>query len=309
MQQERIYGIRLFFSRLYALLLKRWHVTRRQIGFLLGFFLLPILFEIILVGVLPTPEEIQSNLLQNDRIIDAQVSLIPSIYNPQTIVTYFNNNQSHVRQRFLNYLTGAGATVDEISNDDVLGYILPRYYQSADTFVNKYKIGFASYDDPTSLSPILKFNAYFSTVNYHTMPTSLAIAATSLFQFYANSSTKNIITTNQPISKTVTVLTAQARAFENLLCFDSLPVSVFNFLFCIIATLFISILIPVYISERVNHSKDLQLLTNVKKRIYWLSNLIFDFSFCLALCSLLTIVLKVSVSYFRFVSIITLTII
>ncbi|CAF3375160.1 unnamed protein product [Rotaria sp. Silwood1] len=291
--QERIHGVRLSFTRLWALLVKRWHVTRRRISFLLGFFLLPIIFEIILVSVLPTPEEIQSTLLQNDRIIDAQVTLLPSIYNPQTIVTYSNNNESYVPQRLLNYLINAGAIVDEISNDNVLEYILPKYYQSEDAFVNQYKMGFASYNDPTAQSPILKFNTYFSTVNYHTMPTSLGIAVTNLFQFYANSSAKSIVTTNQPIAKTVTVLTAQARAFQNLLCFDSLPVSVFNFLFCIIATLFISILIPTFIAERVNHSKDLQLLTNLKKRIYWLSNLIFDVSLCLILCSLLTIVLKI----------------
>ncbi|CAF2778503.1 unnamed protein product [Rotaria sp. Silwood2] len=171
--QEHIHGGRLFFTRLWALLVKRWHVTRRQITFLLGFFLLPIIFAIILVGVLPTPEEIQSTLLQNDRIIDAQVTLLPSIYNPQTIVTYSNNNESYLSQRLLNYLTNAGAIVDEILNDDVLKYLLPKYYQSADTFVNKYKMGFASYIDSTALSPILKFNTYFSTVNYHTMPTSL----------------------------------------------------------------------------------------------------------------------------------------
>ncbi|CAF3997885.1 unnamed protein product [Rotaria sp. Silwood2] len=132
--QEHIHGGRLFFTRLWALLVKRWHVTRRQITFLLGFFLLPIIFAIILVGVLPTPEEIQSTLLQNDRIIDAQVTLLPSIYNPQTIVTYSNNNESYLSQRLLNYLTNAGAIVDEILKDDVLKYLLPKYYQSADTF-------------------------------------------------------------------------------------------------------------------------------------------------------------------------------
>lgn len=302
-QQKRINGVHLDFIRLWALLVKRWHVTRRRISFVLGFFLLPILLEIILVAVLPTPEEIQASLLQNDRTIDAQVRLIPSIYNPQTIVAYLNNNESYVRQHFLNYLTNAGATIDEIYNDRVLEYILPKYNESADAFVNKYQMAFAAYHDVNVLSSALKFNTYFSTVNYHTMPTSLGVAMTNLFQFYTNSSIKNIITTNQPISKTVTVLTPQARAFENLLCLDSLPVSVFNFLLCIIATLFISILIPPYIAERMSHSKDLQLLTNLKKRTYWLSNFIFDVSFCLILCSLLIIILKVSQSIVEIVHI------
>ncbi|CAF4618859.1 unnamed protein product [Rotaria sp. Silwood1] len=222
---ELVYGIKRDESNKIERLINALDQHRQSIG-INSYGLSMTTIEDVFLNVLPTPEEIQSTLLQNDRIIDAQVTLLPSIYNPQTIVTYSNNNESYVPQRLLNYLINAGAIVDEISNDNVLEYILPKYYQSEDAFVNQYKMGFASYNDPTAQSPILKFNTYFSTVNYHTMPTSLGIAVTNLFQFYANSSAKSIVTTNQPIAKTVTVLTAQARAFQNLLCFDSLPVSI-----------------------------------------------------------------------------------
>ncbi|CAF4455977.1 unnamed protein product, partial [Adineta steineri] len=82
-----------------------------------------------------------------------------------------------------------------------------RYYASEDIFVNKYQIALALYNNLTSTSPSLTFNSYFSTVNYHAMPVSLSAASTNLFQFYANSTTKKITTTNQPIITTSTTYT------------------------------------------------------------------------------------------------------
>jgi len=136
-------------------------------------------------------------------------------------------------------------------------------------------------------------NAYFSTVNYHTMPTSLGAAATNLFQFYANSSSKSIITINQPIITPTTTGSYIAEVLSVLYCFEVFPITLFSFLNCIIATIFIGILLLTLITERLNHSKDLQLLTNLTKRTYWISNWIFDFSLCLILIALLTIVVEV----------------
>jgi hypothetical protein len=198
-QYERVYNASLFWTRIKALLIKRWHVSRRQISLFLGFFLLTMLIEIITVAAIPTPQEIQSTLLNNERVTDAQVTLIPSIYNPQTIVAYANSDVNLVQTRLLNYLTSTNATINQITTDTVLSYVQARYYQSEDIFINKYQISFAAYDNGTSISPFLRMNAYFSTVNLHTMPTSLGVATTNLFQFYANSSSKSIVTTNQPI--------------------------------------------------------------------------------------------------------------
>jgi hypothetical protein len=136
-------------------------------------------------------------------------------------------------------------------------------------------------------------NAYFSTVNYHTMPTSLGGAATNLFQFYANSSSKSIVTTNQPIITPTTTGSYIAEVLSVLYCFEVFPITLFSFLNSIIATIFIGILLLTLITERLNHSKDLQLLTNLTKRTYWISNWIFDFSLCLILIALLTIVVEV----------------
>ena len=278
--------------RIYALLVKRFHVLRRQYIFLLGFFLLPVLVEILLVSILPTPKQIQPSLAQNDRVKDAQRTLLPTMYNPQTIVTYSNNDGNNAQARLNDYLQSTGATIDEISNNTILDYVRGRYLETEEIFIDKYQTGIALYNNLTSLT----FNTYFSTVNYHAMATSLSVASTNLFQFYANSSAKKIITTNEPILTTATFYSASERFFEIVYCFDTLPLSLFNFINSVVGSLFMSILIVAIIQERVSHSKDLQLITNLSKRTYWLSNFIFDLCLCILLCVLLTIVVKVLAS-------------
>ncbi|CAF0732502.1 unnamed protein product [Adineta steineri] len=293
MEHKRETGITKFCYRICALLIKRIHVLRRQYVFLVGFFLFPILIEILMVSVFPSPQDVQASLVQNNHVAGAQVTFQPSIYNPQTIVTYANNNGSNARTNLMNYLQNTGATIDEISSDTVLSYTQNRYYASEDIFVNKYQIALALYNNLTSTSPSLTFNSYFSTVNYHAMPVSLSAASTNLFQFYANSTTKKITTTNQPIITTSTTYTALDRFFEILYCFDTLPLSLFNFINSIVVSIFISILIVPLIQERRSHSKDLQLLTNLSKRSYWFSNFICDICSCFILCSFLIIIVKI----------------
>jgi hypothetical protein len=255
------------------------------------------LTEILIVSVLPTPQQIQASLTQNSRVEGAEVTLLPSIYNPQTIVIYSNNNGNDAQTRLIDYIQSTGTTIDEISNDTVLDYVRDNYLTSEDIFVNKYQIAFAVYNNLTSSVPSLTFNSYFSTVNYHAMATSLSVASTNIFQFYANSSAKKIFTTNQPVLTTSTATTVEERFFQILYCFDTIPVSLFNFLNGIVAALFMSILIVPLIQERISHSKDLQLLTNLSKKSYWFSNIIFDLSLCLILCSLLTIIVKVRIIF------------
>ncbi len=290
---KRETGARLFWLRILALLIKHWHVFRRQYVILFGFFLLPILIEILIVSALPTPQQIQASLTQNSRVPNAQVTLLPSLYDPHTIVTYSDNNGNNVQSNLINYLQSAGATVNQISTDTVFNYVASQYLTSENVFINKYQMAFASYNNLTASVPTLVFNSYFSTVNYHTMPTSLSVASTNLFQFYANSTAKKIITTNQPVLTISTTTTSLDQFFQIIYCFDTLPLSLFNFLNSIIATLFISILIIPLIQERITHSKDLQLLTNLTKRSYWLSNSIFDILSCFVLCILLTLIVKV----------------
>jgi hypothetical protein len=251
------------------------------------------------VSVLPTPQQIQASLAQNARIKDAQVTLLPSIYNPHTIVTYSNNNGNDAQTTLTNYLQNTGATIDAISSDTILDYVDSRYLASEDIFINKYQMGIGLYNNLTlSAIPSLVFNSYFSTVNYHAMPTSLSVGSTILFQFFANSSAKKITTTNQPILTTSTTTTALDRFFQIIYCFDTLPLSLFNFLNSIVAGLFISILLVPLIQERISHSKDLQLLTNLTKRSYWFSNAIFDLLSCFVLSIFLTIIIKVVKMFF-----------
>ena len=289
-EYPRVKGGSLFSLRIYALLVKRWNIGRRQISLFFGFFFLSILLEILCASVVPTPQEIQSVLLQNPRVNDAQVKLIPSIYDPQTIVTYFNENTTSIRSNLLNLISSPQTTIDEISNQSVGDYVRARYRQSASIFVNKYQIGFGSYYNSSSA----QLDAHFSTVNYHAMPTSLSVATNTLFQFFSNSSARGIQTTNRPII-TSNKGSYIAEVLSVLYCFEVFPVSLFSFLNSILATIFIGILLLSLIAERLNHSKDLQLLTNLSRFTYWLSNWLFDFAMCFLLTAILTIIVKVNI--------------
>jgi hypothetical protein len=184
-----------------------------------------------------------------------------------------------------------GGTIDEISTNSISNYVQERYLQSANVFINKYQLSFATFFNSSSS---LEYDAYFSTVNYHTMPTSLSVATNNLLQFYSNSTSKSIQTINQPILTTTKASSYIAEILSVLYCFEVFPVSLFSFLNSILVTIFIGILLLALISERVNHSKDLQLLTNLSRVIYWLSNWIFDFLLCLILCGIITIIVKVN---------------
>ena len=274
------------------MIVKRWILSYRQIYFLLGFFLLPIILEIITVAAIPTPKDISTSILQNRRYSDAFIQLIPSIYNPHTVTTYSNNNAFSAQTNLKNYLTGTGASIDDLSSNTIMTYVRTKWNQSENNFVNTYQLGFSLY---TNASPTgLSFDTYFSTVNYHEMATSLGVAATNLYQFHGSSASKSIVTTNYPIIITNTgSSTGQTYFFQLILCFDTIPVALFNFINGIIAAIFISILSYNIIHERLSRSRNLQLLTGLSKFTYWFSNALYDFILCLILCSLLTIVVKV----------------
>ncbi|CAF3881561.1 unnamed protein product [Rotaria sordida] len=294
---NHISGIRLFCTQVWTMFLKQSILTRRQISFLVGFFLIPIFLEILTVAILPKPKTIQTSMLQNERVRDAQVQLYPSIYNPHTIITYSNNNDNNVQSHLLTYLTNTNATIKQLSTNTIVNEVISQWNESEDIFINRYQIGFGLFNNLTSTNLPLIFNVYFSTVNYHTMATSLSIATTSLFQFYANSSSKKIITTNQPILISEEQLSEEDRFFEMIYCFDTLPLSLFNFINSILAAVFIGMLSSNIIRERLTHSKDLQLLTRLSKFTYWFSTALYDFSICLILCTILTIIIKISAVY------------
>ena len=117
--------------------------------FYLAFFYFQFL-EILTVAAVPTPQDISTSILQNKRYPDAQVQLIPSIYNPHTIVTYSNNNGNNAQTHLIDYLTSTNATIDEISNNTIISYVVSQWNQSEDNFINKYQLGFALFNNLTS---------------------------------------------------------------------------------------------------------------------------------------------------------------
>ena len=282
-------GVRLFRIQLWALIVKRWLLLRRQVAFLVGFFLLPILLEILAVAIIPSPKEIEASILQNRRYPNAQMQLIPSIYNPHTVIIDPSNTQSRLRT----YLLGTNANIEEVASNLIIDQVQSQWNSSEDTFITKYQMGFSL------SSNNLTTDAYYSTVNFHAMATSLGVAATNLFQFYGNSSSKMILTTNQPLLISTGTLGGQTLFFQMIFCFDTIPVSLFNFINGIIVSIFIALLVLNLVRERTSRSKDLQLLSGLSKFTYWFSHAMCDFILCLMVISLLTVIVKVNILFSR----------
>lgn len=144
------------------MIVKRWLLLRRQIAFLVGFFLLPILLKIVAVTIIPSRTEIDASILQNRRYPDAEMQLIPSIYNPHTVIIDPSNTQSSLRA----YLLGTNANIEEVVSNRIVDYVRSQWNSSENTFITKDQMRL-------SLSSNLTTDAYHSTVNYHAMATSL----------------------------------------------------------------------------------------------------------------------------------------
>ncbi|CAF1351988.1 unnamed protein product, partial [Didymodactylos carnosus] len=298
-QRQLIVGLPLYLKQFFALINKRFIISRRQYLTTLGFILIPLIIEIIIIVVLPTPGQIQSSILQNDHIKNASVQLIPSIYNTQeqqqTVVIYGNSNNTPLIN-LRNYLSvNQNINVEQITTDTIMSYVQQRYNQTEMLFMYKYQIAQSFYLNLTATLP-LTFDAYFSTVNYHTMAVSLGVSMTQLFQYYSNNSQKEIITTNMPLITTSnSTSTSSSELLQKLMCFDALPQTLFGFLNTVLAVIFTSIFLIQIIKERRTHSKNLQLICNhLSYFIYWLSNFVYEFVWSIIMCTLLTIIVKIS---------------
>ncbi|CAF4991359.1 unnamed protein product, partial [Rotaria socialis] len=138
---SRVTGCFLVWFRLFTLIIKRWILSRRQILVLIGFFLGPLVIEILSISTLPSPQAIQGSLLQNERVENAEVTLLPSIYNPHTIVINSNDAENKMQGYLSNYLTEMGANLDVINTSNITDYVLSRNQVSYDVYVNKYQMG------------------------------------------------------------------------------------------------------------------------------------------------------------------------
>ena len=193
------------------------------------------------------------------------------------------------RNHLIDYLTNMGVTIDEIATNNISEYVLSRNKESYDAYVNKFQMGFSIYRS----SSFLLMDVFYSSVNYHAMAVGLNTAMTMLFQHYANSSSKRIQTTNQPIIIVSDSESDRAIFFERVYCFDTVPLSLLNFINSIIGSILMGTLVVNLIHERIVHSKDLQLITNTSRKLYWLSNFLYDLILCLILSGLLTVVIRV----------------
>ena len=95
-----------------------------------------------------------------------------------------------------------------------------------------------------------------------------------------NKTDKSITTINRPLSSNDSNYIGD-EFLKYLGCFDILPLSIFNFSTSLIVAFIMSSTVMHISKEKMNGSRNLQLLSGSHRITYWISNYIFDYLICL----------------------------
>lgn len=271
-------------------MIKRLNVSRRQWNLIIGVLILPVLLEILCVSVVPTSREIQSLLLENERIADAEVFLDASIFNPQSFVFSSRQNSSKIRSALIELIEEKNVESTDIANENPLNFVRERFLESERIFIDRFQLGFGLNSENSSW-PV---EAFFSSVNFHATAVTLNLATNVFLRTLTNSSRRKISARNQPILTSTKSSSYVAQILSFLSCFEVFPVSLFPFLNGILASIFVSLFVFYSIDERRKKSKNLQLLTNLSRFSFFLSNFIFDLLLSTLLVAILTLIVGVA---------------
>ena len=179
--------------------------------------------------------------------------------------------------------------LEKLESDNIPSFVLAKRKEDVKNIVRNYFTGI-SFD--VSNSTTFSANGYYSTLAYHSSAAILNEISNFLLAFYNfNSLNKTITAINSPIPRKESRFLS-VTFFQTLSCLDILPLSLLNFLTCIILAIFISLFVAHVGRERINGSKHLQLLSGVHFSTYWIGNFIFDFIICFYTISGLVGVIK-----------------
>jgi hypothetical protein len=166
----------------------------------------------------------------------------------------------------------AGITLVDVSNESSIGpYVLSAYQSSTANLTNNYFTGITFNIISSSL---IYANVYYSTLACHSPAAILNEVSNILLAFYSNSN-YSITTKNAPISASTSL--SSSNFLDSLACFDIIPVSILSFTTSILVAFCISIVVFHTGKEKVDGSKNLQMLSGVYGAAYWIANHLFDF--------------------------------
>nr|QUF59430.1 ATP-binding cassette transporter Abca3-like2 [Brachionus angularis] len=286
-------GFKLWIQQVRSLWLKRFRIFYRRYILAAIILILPFLLEAVLSALIPS----QTNLINSIRgVVSSSTSyeLTLKNYSTHTIPYYVKGeiDTTPVNNLINNYFTQIrlpGVSLLKLDNDSINEYVLSYRKSNVKNLLNNYYAGFVlNLTNNTDLSATF----YYNSLAFHSSANILNEIDNLIFNFLTNDYSKSISTINVPIQSNNT-LSGTSNFLEVLACIDSLPVSLLNFINSIIVAFMIGIMVIHIAREKVNGSKQLQLLSGTHYMTYWFSNYLFDFLIHLINISLIVIFLKI----------------
>lgn len=276
---EKVTGICLLAQRILSQLRKRSIMLSRRYLILAFTFLLPIL---IISGAYFIPSSSSmfksalSVILDNLKTNLGSINLNVEFYGQNSLRVPISVNRDDdefkrldemLRQNFMNRKFNQ-VKFEKIDHD------VKERMKSADTLMKDYIIGFSFYfGDNHELD---RATVYYSTLAYHSNGVVLNELNSILLSYYTNTS-RRFKVTNAPWIQALDPKQDNDVDFTFTDCFESIPFSILDSLIGFVVAFLISLACIHVTRERVNKSKQLQIMQGGGWLVYWASNYLFEF--------------------------------
>ncbi len=282
-----------------SLIFKRLIIFGRRYILALIILLFPLLSQTIISSVIPT-----SSVLENkSEIVISELSSYKfdiSNYGPEQIFLYSLNDTSSsssseflfinemIKQFYSSKRNQLNLFQLNDSSSSLNNYVTNMRRNKFSTIYDNYFMGmnWQINSNNNTISQFIdvntiKIDAFFSTMAYHSSGTIVnEISNLLLYLLNSNKTDKSITTINRPLSSNDSNYIGD-EFLKYLGCFDILPLSIFNFSTSLIVAFIMSSTVMHISKEKMNGSRNLQLLSGSHRITYWISNYVFDYLICL----------------------------
>jgi hypothetical protein len=285
-----------WFEQLLSLWIKRWKIFYRR--YILAAFTIlgPIILQALFCSLIGSGT-LQTTTSATSVGLKGTYNLGLSTYPSNTIPYYVNGTVS--TSSFQSFLSSVytssnrpGVTLQNMSTSDLNTYVLNLRKSSIMNLLNTYYFGMSFY---LQSSTNLQATVYYNSMALQSAGNILNEVDNLIFQVAMGGSTGySISTTNAALRQNTS--TSGFSGFINVLpCFNSLPYTLLSFFDSVIVAFMIAIVTMNMSRERLNGSKQLQLLSGTDYYTYWLSNYLIDWPvFVFNIVSLLVVLLIVN---------------
>lgn len=312
---KRVTGLKLALYQIHAMLLKKFHYTRRNF-YSIGWLTLMSVFIMYLCLIAPIEFDF---IYREDPPIPQDVSL--SSFNKTLTAIEHDGSKPQLFESYRRLFGGKDA-VDVIAQGNFTDYILKKFQISESTTNRENIIGltitnekilawknprstFSTLLEPLSLNLINRAILKSTEGEDHDIFVSSRpynVTATDRTETTETTITTSEMTSTEPISRAEGAAEEEQLTKEEELSFDSKLINfiVIFLMFYLLLGYWPSIFIAVKVKERVTRAKLLQFISGANRFIYWLTSFVIDFVFLMAVASIIVGVLAINQRvYFR----------